>query len=209
MTESKLPQSAKRVIEQWRQEPDPDYSLPHFNDPAYLREWMKTLDVSQSKLADEAGVSQPFISGLLSGAENFSEKSRTKIWRTLNRLQLDKVERDAERQYAEAGFDSDPVASFNKTLLAFGCFKTPLELANEEKELLAKERDNAREELRLTKLLLDMNLVDRCCDLEIKLAEAYTQIADFHRLFALKGSAVAGDELQGRIEQRIKKPEGA
>ncbi len=194
-----------RVMEQQRQLPEPDYSLPAFNDPARLHEFMHVLDINQSDLAGESGVSQSFISALLRGAENFSEPSRTAIWRTLNRLQLEKIERDLKKKGDEGS--SGDLAPGWASLREIGLFKTPIELKDEEIGLLTKERDSAREQLRLTKQLLDMNLVDRCIELEKRLAEALTANAEYAKLFALKGAAVAGDELQEAIERRMRKGE--
>jgi transcriptional regulator with XRE-family HTH domain len=206
-------QALKRVMEEQRQLPDPDFSLPAFSDPVRLRECMNLLDINQLDLERESGVSQSFISALLRGVERFADPSRSKIWRAINRFHLDKIERDVQRKCEEDGFDPGNLPSewwnFTGRLQTFAFFKTPLELKDEEIQLLTRERDLAREQRDTLKQLVDMNLLDRCCDLEKKLADAYTQIADFHQLFALKGSAVAGDELQERIEQRIKKPEGA
>jgi len=87
----------------------------------------------------------------------------------------------------------------------FSFFKTPLELAKEEIELLARERDLARRQRDTFKQLVDMNLLDRCVELEQQLAAALKANADYVNLFALRGSTVAGDELQSEIEQRIKR----
>ena len=84
-------------------------------------------------------------------------------------------------------------------------FKTPMELKDEEIDILTRERDLAREQRDTLKQLVDMNLLDRCIELEKQLAAALQANADYAKLFALKGSAVAGDELQAQIEQRIRK----
>ena len=84
-------------------------------------------------------------------------------------------------------------------------FKTPLERKTEECELANQQIANLRDQVNTLQQLVDMKLLDRCCELETKLAAAHQEIADLHRLFAFKGSAVAGDELQEQIEQRMKK----
>lgn len=212
MTESKKNKSWRQALElmmkQQRQLPEPDYSLPAFNDPARLREWMNVLGINQSDLAREADVSQSFISALERGAEKFSEPSRTKIWRAINKLQLDQVEQDLRKKADEGCFDSDDAGiGFSFGIFErFGFFKTPMEQKDEEIQLLKQERDHYKKSAELYKQIADMPLLDRVAELERRVKELEAANTDFHRLFALKGSAVAGDELQEQIEarQRVK-----
>lgn len=219
MTESEKKESRRRLQgivremkKRWGELPEPDYSLPAFNDPARLREFMNVLGLNQSDLAREAGVSQSFISALVAGREKFSEPSRTNIWRAINRLQLAKIERDIKEKIDRGSVD--PVASpglglghalefFGKDdVFLQGLFKTPMERKEEEIALLKQERDLIRKDHDLLQKLVDMNLVDRCVELEKQLAAALQANADYVKLFGLKGAAVAGDELQEQIEER-------
>lgn len=182
--------------------PEPDYSLAEFNDPARLREWMNVLAINQSDLAREAGVAQQLVSAIVSGKKPFSEPSRTKIWRAIFRLNT-------------AGRSDLRNLKALQAILAlpdWDLYKTPMELKDEEIALLkeqidvlTRERDLAIEQRDTLQQLVDMNLVDLSIELEKKLADAHQQIADFHRLFALRGAAVAGDELQQKIEERARK----
>jgi DNA-binding XRE family transcriptional regulator len=174
-----------------------DYSQPEYNDGARLADFRKSLFLTQGELAIIADVDQQLIS-VMETKSKFFEPSRSKTWKAIFQLQ-------GEQQIAE--IKANPPKSTFDVMQWMGAFKTPLERKDEEIELLKKERDNAREQLRLTKQLLDMDLLNRCCELEKQLAEARQQLADYGRLFNLKGATVAGDELQEQIEQRTKREE--
>jgi transcriptional regulator with XRE-family HTH domain len=166
-----------------------DFSLPVFNDPVRLIEFRNVLGIGQVELADEAEVSQGLISAIERGDKKFTEPSRTKIWKAIHRL----MDKKAKRTIKE-----------NPGKVDYFRFKTPLEMKDEEIELLKSQRDLARQQRDTLKQLVDMNLLDRCVELEQQLAAALKANADYVNLFALRGSSVAGDELESEIEQRLR-----
>lgn len=187
-----------------RQDAKFDFSAPAFNDPARLIEFRNLLGIGQMELADAAQVSQTLISAIERSEKKFTEPSRSKIWNTIFWLMEEKAKREAASNpplpTGEPGYWQ---AMSNVTSL-LGLNKTPLEYKTEECELLRRELDAYKKEMQFTRQLLDMNLVDRCIELEKQLADARLQLADYGRLFNLKGSTVAGDELQEQIESRQK-----
>jgi len=98
-------QALERVMEQQRQLPEPDYSLPVFNDPDRLREWMNVLGITQEDLAREADVSRQLISQIENGRP-FSEPSRTKIWRAIFRLNDEQIKQKVIKEGEQGIFDS-------------------------------------------------------------------------------------------------------
>ena len=173
-----------------------------------LIEFRNTLSIGQMALADVAQVSQTLISAIERGEKPFTEPSRTKIWKAIFWMQAEKAKRDAEEN--PSGFASgDPLANFRRSMTDFtslmGLNKTPMERKDEEIRLLQAQNECYRKEAEFSRQLLNMDLVNRCVELEKQLAAALEANAEYAKLFALKGAAVAGDELQEKIEQRVKR----
>lgn len=190
-----------------------DYSLPEYNGDLgahRLAECRNALGLTQAELANTAKVDQQIISMAENG--KFFGPSRDKIWKKIFMLQCEQHITETKGRTYSGDTLKDFAQIMQPLMNSLGFGKTPLErkdeeirLKDEEIRLLKEQNECYRKEAEFSRQLLDMDLVNRCVELEKQLAAALTANAEYAKLFALKGAAVAGEELQEQIEAKLKK----
>ena len=199
-------------------------------DPKHLVEWRGVLNISQMDLARAAGVSQKTVSLIERRIKPFSEPARTKIWGAVTRLNKERGDRLAHLATTVTSNDGGIARVLSQEASRA---KSPRNQAAEMKKLskqelvrrmliLARDNDAMRLQMQAYEqkeqreigpilaeaqgLWLERNLKP----VTEELAEVRRELADMHRLLALKADAVGKEaqaqELQEQYEQqRVRK----
>lgn len=176
----------------------------HWASGLYMRKLRGLLDLGQVVLAEAMELTQGRISQI-EKEDYIPHGMRWRLWSFIFKEMDEKCEREAKERVASRTTGDSDVFGLSKMIETLGGVKSETTQLKEQVELLKEELESVKKDRDGLKKLLDLNLVDRCILLEKELIKALEANAEYVKLFALKGSAVAGDELQEQIEAKLKK----
>jgi transcriptional regulator with XRE-family HTH domain len=188
-----------------------------------LRRWRESHNVKQSELAKRAGLSGNLLCLLEAGKRNFTKDSSDKIYRAVKELNAER----AERLTAIALNQDSQGVAFDEILTDKKApareLKRALLLQREQLQALraqlqAYQQKERRELAPLQEAWMERNvkplteqITKQEAEHKAEIAELKSQLADMHRLVALKADAVGKEaqaqDLQEQIEQRVKRSE--
>jgi len=176
-----------------------------------LRKWREGIGIKQSELAKRAGLSQNLVSLLEAGKRNFTKDASDKIYRAMKELNAQRAEqltsialnRDS-RQVAREELHRTSKKDLVKKVL-----------------IQDKEIDSLRSQLQGSQQFMQQQIGPLIAEAQEawternlkpvteELSEVRRELADMHRLLALKADSVGKEaqaqELQEQIEQRVRK----
>jgi transcriptional regulator with XRE-family HTH domain len=180
---------------------------------AALSAWRQRSGIKQSELAKRAGLSQNLICLLEAGKRNFTKDSGDKIYRAMKEFDAERAER-----LTAVALNRDSRTLEIQYLQRKGASNQEREqlvsMLIRENELLRSQLEGSRQttQQQIGPLIAEASEVwmeRNIKPLTAEITELRNQLADMHRLLALKADAVGKEaqaqDLQEQIEQRVKK----